>query len=264
MKIAVDHRTHYTYDTPVRHSAQYLRLKPATSARQRVIEWRLETPATALELRDGYGNIMHLHTVDEPVASMVIRSSGVVETSSAIDEDSDPTRLSPLLFLRPTPLTAAGSAIADFAEPYRRRCGTLTGLRQLAEALLARMPFQPGVTDPHSSAAEAFEAANGVCQDHAHVFLACCRHLGVPARYVSGYLYAPAFADSHVASHAWVDAWVVDGWRSFDVTNGGPAGEQHIRLAVGLDYLDVAPVRGTRRGGGTERMTSEAFVTAQQ
>jgi transglutaminase-like putative cysteine protease len=100
-----------------------------------------------------------------------------------------------------------------------------------------------------------------VCQDHAHVFIACCRHLGVPARYVSGYICQPG--NDAAASHAWAEAWVVDRWRSFDVTNARPAGQDHIRLAIGADYLDASPVRGMRRGGGHEEMVATAQVSAQ-
>jgi transglutaminase-like putative cysteine protease len=264
MRIRVDHTTHYVYDAPVRHSAQYLRLVPPSSSRQRVIEWRLETPGTPLEMRDGYGNIFHLLTLDRTVSEILIRSTGAIETSAAIDEAPDETKLSPLIFLRQTALATADAALADFAEPFRRRASTLSGLRDLASAVLARLPFQPGVTGSHSTAVEAFQAANGVCQDHAHVFIACCRHLGVPARYVSGYLYEPGFAESHIASHAWVEAWVMDRWRSFDITNGGPAGEHHIRVAVGGDYLEACPVRGVRRGGGDETMIAHALVGADQ
>jgi transglutaminase-like putative cysteine protease len=93
--------------------------------------------------------------------------------------------------------------------------------------------------------------------------IACCRFLGVPARYVSGYLYTVGEPDAPVASHAWAEAWVVDRWRSFDVTNGRPAGEQHVRIAVGADYLEASPVRGIRYGGGKERMVASAIVEAQ-
>ena len=255
---------HYSYDAPVQHSAQYLRLVPAGSVRQRVIEWRLETPGTPLEMRDGYGNILHLLTLERAVSEIRIRSTGVVETSSVIDEAPDVLKLSPLVFLRPSPLARADAALGEFSEPYRRRCGTLSGLRDLAATVLARLPFQPGVTTAHSTAVEAFQAGNGVCQDHAHVFIACCRHLGVPVRYVSGYLYEPRTADTHAAGHAWAEAWVVDRWRSFDITNGGPAAEHHICVAVGADYLDACPVRGVRSGGGGEQMTAVTLVSADQ
>jgi transglutaminase-like putative cysteine protease len=263
MRLSIDHVTHYRYERPVRYSTQYLRLVPQSSARQRVLEWRLDTPSNPLELRDGYGNILHVLTVDKPVSEIVIRSSGIVETSSVIDEPNDEPKLSPLLFLRQTALTRADEAICQFSERYRRRAGMLSGLRDLASGVLAKLPFQPGVTVVQSTAAEAFEHANGVCQDHAHVFIACCRHLGIPARYVSGYIYSAGHAEAAVASHAWVEAWVVDRWRSFDITNSRSAGEHHIRLAIGADYLEASPVRGVRSGGGEEHLTATALVGSQ-
>jgi transglutaminase-like putative cysteine protease len=186
MRISIDHVTSYVYDHPVRYSTQYLRLVPPTTRRQRVIEWTLETPGTPLELKDGYGNILHVLTIDRPTEEIVIRSRGIVETSSAMDEEVDETRLSPLVFLRSTLLTRAEGALGEFAEKFRRRATSLAGLNELSRALLTKLPFQSGVTGVHSTAAEAFDAGNGVCQDHAHVFIACCRQLGVPARYVSG------------------------------------------------------------------------------
>jgi transglutaminase-like putative cysteine protease len=199
-----------------------------------------------------------------PINEIVIRSSGIVETSSSIDDDPDEIKLSPLVFLRPTALTRADGPIVDFAERYRRRAGTLSGLRDLAAGVLEKLPFQSGITAVHSTAAEAFEHGNGVCQDHAHVFIASCRHLGIPSRYVSGYLYSTGGDEAVVASHAWAQAWVVDRWRSFDVTNGRPAGEHHIRLAIGADYLEASPVRGIRSGGGEEQMIASALVGVDQ
>ena len=262
MRISIEHTTRYSYESPVRYSTQYLRLVPQSSARQRVIDWNLETPLPTLDLRDGYGNVLHVLTIVNPVTEIVIRAAGTVETSAKIDEETDEVRLSPLVFLRPTNLTRAEGPLIELAEQHRRRAGTLTGLRALADTVRERLPFQSGVTEVHSTALEAYEEGKGVCQDHAHVFLACCRHLGVPARYVSGYLYLPG-SDAPVASHAWAEAWVVDRWRSFDITNGRPAGEDHIRLAIGADYLDASPVRGVRKGGGKEQMTASATVSAQ-
>jgi transglutaminase-like putative cysteine protease len=203
-------------------------------------------------------------TIIRPINEIVIRSSGIVETSSSIDDDPDEIKLSPLVFLRATALTRAEGPIGEFAEPFRRRAGTLSGLRDLAAGVLEKLPFQSGVTAVHSTATEAFEARNGVCQDHAHVFIASCRHLGIPSRYVSGYLYSTGGDKAVVASHAWAEAWVVDRWRSFDVTNGRAAGEHHIRLAIGADYLDASPVRGVRSGGGEEQMIASALVGVDQ
>ena len=127
-------------------------------------------------------------------------------------------------------------------------------------ALHERIAYQPGATRVDSTAIEAFGARAGVCQDHAHAFLACVRSQGVPGRYVSGYLYTED--ETHLASHAWAEAWLGDGWYSFDVTNRLGRPERHLKLAVGLDYLDACPVRGLRRGGGCEQMHARVLVSA--
>jgi transglutaminase-like putative cysteine protease len=116
------------------------------------------------------------------------------------------------------------------------------------------MPYTQDVTDVSFNAAQSFAAGAGVCQDHAHVFTACCRALGLPARYVSGYVLTPERED--VASHAWGEVWLANRWHSFDVSNARNAGGTHLKLAVGLDYNDACPVRGIRRGGGEEVLTT--------
>jgi transglutaminase-like putative cysteine protease len=264
MRISIDHTTRYVYEKPVRYSTQYLRLVPSSNGHQRVVDWNLQTPGSPIELTDGYGNTMHVLTIVGPVSEIVIRSGGTVETSASRDEPREDPKLSPLVFLRPTPLTQIEGALVEFAEQYRRRAASLSGLRELTEAVLERLPFKAGETTVHSTALEAFETRNGVCQDHAHVFIACCRHLGVPARYVSGYLHVPESPDAPVASHAWAEAWVVDRWRSFDITNSKPAGERHIKIAIGADYLEASPVRGVRRGGGEEQLIASALVAVDQ
>lgn len=264
MRLSVDHVTEYSYAAPVRLSTQYLRLTPRDSARQKVIEWKLEAPRAPTRTLDGYGNVLHVLTLDRPTQTIRIRALGVVETRALSDEGPDPVALSPLVFTRSSALTRIDEPLAAFAEKHRRRAGSPSGMAELAAAILKKMPFKPGDTAASSSAAEAFATGSGVCQDHAHVFIACCRYLGVPARYVSGYVYSAGHEQTHVASHAWAEAWVVDRWRSFDIANNRPAGEDHIRLAIGADYFDACPIRGVRSGGGAETMSAAALVAQQQ
>lgn len=235
------HQFSYAYDSPVRLSTQYLRLTPRDTTRQKVLDWKLDTPAPAMRTTDGYGNVLHVLTIDKPVSGIAIQAVGSVETAPTLDEPSDFTGapLSPLLFLRSTGLTRADDALSAFAEKFRRGTGSLSGLRELAGAIREKN-------------------GNGSAADATHAFIACCRHLGVPARYVSGYMY-----DEQVAMHAWAEAWVTDRWRSFDVAHNHPIGEAHIKIAVGADYLDACPVRGVRVGGGTETLIAQAQVIAQ-
>lgn len=242
MKLAVRHETRYVYDAPVRSLTQYLRLTPRNTAHQKVLEWKLEAPGEPLCTRDGYGNVLHVLTLDKPIAALSVLATGCVETAAVPDEVSDfaDAPLSPLLFLRPTPLTRAEGELAILAEGYRRRSGSLSGLRELASAVHKTRRDNPG-------------------EDTTHAFIACCRLLGVPARYVSGYV-AGCDEQGAVANHAWAEAWVVDRWRSFDVAADRVVGQCHVKVAIGADYLDACPLRGVRVGGGAEIMTSQAEI----
>lgn len=242
MNLSLAHETRYGYESPVRYSTQYLRLTPRDTARQKVLHWKIETPGQAVGTNDGYGNVLHVLTLDKPVTEIVIRAVGEVRTTRSVDEPSDftGTPLSPLLFLRATPLTRADDRIAAFAEAFRRRAGTLSGLRELAAAANRERP--------------GADAAALV-----HAFIASCRLLGVPARFVSGYFCASGGAGA-VALHAWAEAWVVDRWRSFDIVHDSIVGEAHLKVAFGADYNDACPIRGVRTGGGAETMKAVAQV----
>ncbi|MEC5342601.1 transglutaminase family protein [Brenneria populi] len=261
MKLTINHLTHYRYDEEVKFSTQYLRLTPQSSARQRIKAWNLTLPASAVATTDTYGNIMHVLTLDAPHSDITIHAQGVVEIADSEEQAdcrSEGDALSPLVFLRATPLTQADRPIREFARRHYRPQSPAESLMALMAELRVKMPYTPGATQVQDSAAEAFAMQKGVCQDHTHVFLACCRSLQVPARYVSGYVYS---ADTqHVAMHAWAEAWIDDRWQSFDITNNTCRLNQHLLLAVGMDYLDACPVRGTRLGGGCEEMFSEAEV----
>jgi transglutaminase-like putative cysteine protease len=257
MKLDIVHDITYRYDAPVRSSTQYFRLTPRSSPRHRILEWAVDTQVPATRTRDGYGNVLHVLTLDKPVSEIRIRAHGVVEThapgDTASGDDAD-AGLSPLVFRRTTPITRVDEALAAFADKHRKRAGTLAGLRDLAGAIADRMPFKPDEGSGAASAAEAFAGGVVSVRDQAHVFIACCRHLEVPARFVSGYLHSAKVADEgRIHSHAWAEAWVGDQWRGFDLASDRSSGE-HLALAIGADYLDACPIRGVRTGGGIETM----------
>lgn len=266
MQLHIRHETRYRYEKPVKYSVQSLHLTPRREPGQRAISWTITSPGRRLEQTDAYGNIAHLLTIEEPHREICIVVQGIVETADTEDrQDEGP--LSPLNYLVPTDLTAPNEDLRAFAQqavdhiedPQARAAA-------LAEAVFNAVRYQPGSSDVKDSAAVAFKSGQGVCQDHAHVFLASARSIGLPARYVSGYLYTGEAADA--ASHAWVDVWLGTqiGWQSLDVTYKRPAVRTYCRLAVGRDYLDAAPVRGVRRGGGGEHMEATVIVasSAQQ
>ncbi|MBN8431267.1 transglutaminase family protein [Microbulbifer salipaludis] len=261
MKLSIDHITDFTYDTEVTHSIQYLRLTPQSSAGQQILNWHLDAPGSVHRTLDTYGNILHVCTVDQPHQGITIRAQGTAEISEE-DQPERENRIPPQVFLRTSPLTEPSEAIREFARGFRPAGERLHtdrhALIEMMAALLERIPYRSGMTHAHSSATDAFAQGFGVCQDHSHIFIACCRWLGIPARYVSGYV--DAGDDQHIASHAWAEAWVDDAWYSFDVSNGLATASHHLKLAHGIDYLDASPVRGIRWGGGAENMHAYALV----
>ncbi len=265
MQLRILHRTTYRYDEPVKYSAQALRLTPRREGRQRVLGWSMHAPGRRIEQVDAHGNVTHLLTVEDPHKEIEIVVSGEVEVAMEGELVPHEGPLSPLAYLFATPLTVADEAISSLANSY------LGGTEPLRERLYAlaggvgeRVRYQKGATSVEDSAIAALARGEGVCQDQAHVFISCCRAAGIPARYVSGYLCSPARRDDGTpASHAWVDAWIPESkaWLGIDVTNRAQTGMHHCRLAVGRDYLDAAPVRGVRRGGGREMMDVDVLVS---
>lgn len=257
MKLAIQHTTLYRYDAPVNYTIQYLRLSPRSSASQRVLRWKLETPGEAIEMADAFGNILNVLVVDEPHQEIAIRVTGEVETTDTAGVvGNENETLPPGVFLRRSHLTEGGDAVEDLISPLRKLIAKdrLEGLHDLLGKVSSAVAYRQGETDAATTAADALAQGSGVCQDQAHVFVAAARALGVPARYVSGYLHVGLGASDN-ASHAWAEAWVdALGWVGFDITNGISPTDQHLRLAVGLDYLSCAPVRGVRRGGGSEAL----------
>lgn len=267
MKVAmlsIRHETVYRYSTPVGYSIQQLRVSPRIEPGQRVVSWHIATPGSRHEFIDAYGNSSQMLTVTTPHDEIRIVASGVVEVL-APDRGRMPERafLSPLAFTVPTRLTEPSEPVKDFARRNLQHGAVSRQLLDLTEAIRGAVAYQTGATAVTTTAEDALALGMGVCQDHAHLFLACCHTVGIPARYVSGYIDA-GYAD-HGASHAWVDAWVdeVDysGWISLDVTHACLQDDGYCRLAVGRDYESAAPVRGVRRGGSDESLAVNVEIT---
>jgi transglutaminase-like putative cysteine protease len=266
MLLHIRHVTKYRYDRIVKYSVQSLHLTPRRDPCQRALNWTITAPGRRLEQIDAHGNIAHLVTIEQPHREIQIVVRGVVETAD-VESRQEEGPLSPLAYLASTALTAPNEDIKSFARRTLEHAGDpRERVQALADAVCGAVRYRQGTSDVHGTAAAAFRSGEGVCQDHAHVFIAAARAIGIPARYVSGYLYTGDASDA--ASHAWVDAWLGAeiGWQSIDVTHRRPAVRTYCRLAVGRDYLDAAPVRGVRQGGGGETMEANVLVaeSAQQ
>lgn len=264
MLLAIDHRTEYATSAPASCTVQYVRLTPRDDPGQRIQRWRLDVPGRATAWRDAFGNVVHCVVRGDPHHALAIHVNGEVDTEEThgvvpLEHDGLPTAT----YLRTTPLTSADDAIRDFTAPAARlrAKGDLAALHALMADIHDAVDYRPGETGVDTPAARVLAQRSGVCQDHAHLFIACCRAWGIPARYVSGYLHTNAEDGRHLATHAWAEA-LVDylGWVSFDPSNRQSATPAYVRLAVGLDYHGAAPVRGMRLGGGHEDMNVSVQV----
>jgi transglutaminase-like putative cysteine protease len=259
MRLIIRHETRYAYTAPAQHVIQSLRLKPRSHEGQAVRRWHLDIGADArLQGReDGHGNLVHTVFVDGPLDHLLIVAEGEVDT-----EDCHGTvagaieRQPPKLYLRQTALTTLDPALAALADGVVRRQGgdRLAALHDLMSTLHAEMTFMPGATTAATTAAEAYAHRIGVCQDFAHVFLAAARRMGVPARYVAGH-YLRTDVVEQDAGHAWVEAHLPGlGWIGFDPANAVCVTDRHVRVSIGCDGAEAAPVRGARLGGGAETL----------
>ncbi|MRW82868.1 transglutaminase family protein [Pseudoduganella sp. FT26W] len=267
MQLTIRHETRYTYTLPLAYTIQQLHLTPRAEPQQHVLSWNLSTPGHVHAYTDAYGNLSHMMTMDAPHNALSIVASGSIATT-APDRGRVPNgdHLSPLIFTVPTRLTAATPGILELAASCLPDGKAQSkDLMCLAEHIFGAVRYQSGATAVSTTASDALALGQGVCQDHAHLFLACCHAHGIPARYVSGYI--DPGNTGHAASHAWVDAWVEDkdysGWISIDVTHARLMTDAYCRLAIGRDYDGAAPVRGVRRGGGVESLSVDVQIVPQ-
>lgn len=254
MQLTIEHQTQYVYSESVPYTIQQLRLTPRSDQRQQVKQWEIQVTGQLTAFTDAFGNHAHTLVIDHPHQALLITVSGEVDTRHALSTSTNALPLA--VFLRETPLTKSDDAIADFAQAF-----TQAPALEMMQALRERMQYSKGATEVTTPAALAFQLGKGVCQDHAHAFIACCRSLGWPARYVSGYLFTED--GSLMQTHAWVEVWQQEAWLGLDVSNGKIVDETHVKLAVGLDYRSASPVTGSRMGGGLEGMASLVSVHRQ-
>lgn len=269
MRLSIQHETLYEYSAPLQYAMQQLCLTPQNSEHQTVLEWQVSAPGPLFAQRDGWGNAAHSWSMARQrqarhVYRGSVRAAGRVQTRPApllADGANDPPMA---LYLRPTALTTADAAIGELARAHLRGGRIeLPPLLALAAAVRQRVRYRSGSTQVDTAAHEAFALGEGVCQDHAHVFIAACRAAGLAARYVSGYFHSAAAPE--LSSHAWADVCVDPHerrWLSVDITHDGLMDERHVRLAVGPDYAACAPVRGVREGGGDETMRVRVLISA--
>jgi transglutaminase-like putative cysteine protease len=272
MRVRISHLTSYVFDTPAASVIQMLRLTPRNHDGQYVARWRIDvsTDCRLDQHEDAFGNITHVFTADGPLSELAVAVEGEVETRDTQGIVRGVVeRFPPSLYLRETPLTTPDADIASFATASRDAAdgNVLNLLHLMLGRLHNSMSYDKSARHAPVAAAETFALKRGVAQDFAHIFIAASRSLVIPARYVAGYVHQDGGASEQESGHAWAEAFVPElGWVAFDAANGLCASDAHVRVAVGLDCLGAAPLRGTCRGDPGERVSVKVRVeqAAQQ
>jgi transglutaminase-like putative cysteine protease len=269
------HTTGYRYEAPVTQSYNEARLTPRGDRRQNVIVSRVETtPATrSYRYTDYWGTEVTTFDLHAPHTELKIVSSSVVETGDGDTPSSGVNwaelRSADVLdryaeYLTWTPYVPKDRELVQIARELRKNRRPADAVLAVSEWVHDKLTYQRGTTGVHSSAVDAWHAREGVCQDYAHLTLALLRAIGIPARYVSGYLHTKPNASIGETvtgeSHAWIEAWT-GGWWGFDPTNDIEVGPRHIWVALGRDYADVSPLKGTYSGGAASAIEVSVDVT---
>ena len=272
-RLVVSHRTGYRYNRTVVASYNEARMTPLTTPTQTALDSRIEVDVMTWSFTywDYWGSQVTAFEALEPHDELTVVSTSTVELypAEAVDDGAgwDVLRRPDVRdthheFLVQTACTAP---VADVVALARDAAGDLPpsqAARAVCETLRGRLEYAPGVTSVHTDATEVWATKQGVCQDFAHLSIGALRSLGIPARYVSGYLHPWADADlGHTVagqSHAWVEWWAGD-WVPFDSTHLADVGADHVLVARGRDYTDVTPLKGIIAGAAS----SELFVTVE-
>jgi transglutaminase-like putative cysteine protease len=272
MRIRVSQQMTYRYAPAAKSLIQTLRLTPRNTESQFVVNWRIDVDVDGRlrPVEDAFANLTHVLSVAGPVEQISVNVQGTVETfDSAGVVRGAVERFPESLYLRDTPLTEAGEAVQAFAEEATAagQDDRLARMHLLMAAIHQRFDYDASESRTALSAADTLSRGAGACQDFAHLFIAAARHLSVPARYVSGFVWRGEPGSKERggadAGHAWAEVYIAGlGWVAFDPANKiCPAGA-HVRVAAGLDQLGAAPVRGAQYGGGEERMEVRVAVDA--
>ena len=264
MALSIQHVTTYRFEEPAQYGLQQLRLTPKSRAGQEVLSWQMAITGGRKEcaFTDEYHNEVSLVSFEPGVSEIVITCQGSVEIEDRAGVVGKHGGCAPLwLFERSTPLTRAGSRVRALARGLKdEETEDIPRLHALTARVKDAVAYEIGATGPDTTAEEALELGRGVCQDHAHIFIAAARSMGYAARYVSGYLL---MEDRHHqdASHGWAEAYCPGlGWVGFDVTNTICPDQRYVRVATALDYAGAAPISGLRHGNGKESLSVDIQV----
>ncbi len=298
MRVRIKHTTRLEYGSDVMEAVTDAHLGPRSDAHQRWERFALQVdpPAAVRRYTDGFYNEAHLITVSRPHRYLEIVAQGEVFTDLSDPFESPPRPPEPLAagdlsdYTSPSALVRWDGSVTGVAAPFAPRdpSGAFEAVQGLMNEVFGTFSYKKDVTNVTTTVLDVMADKTGVCQDFAHVLLALCRSIGIPARYVSGYIVGRPAGQRQTqsqppsgggqsqsqssrsgsppvdvvpsrgqgASHAWIEAFTpTHGWRGFDPTNNLVASEHHVKIAVGRDYRDVPPTRGTYRGDAEESLS---------
>lgn len=268
MRLAIRHTTHYRFASPVIHAIQRLRLTPKTTQGQEIVSWEMvfDNAEKQFAYEDQHHNLTTLIAMTPGAREVTVTCAGTVDTHDFAGVIGHHAGHLPLWsFHGQTPLTRPGAGMRALVRDVRKEGrGALEMLHALSDRIRDKVTYQTGVTGVETTAEDTWSLGCGVCQDHAHLFIGTARALGIPARYVSGYLMMNDRIDQE-ATHAWAEAHVDDlGWVGFDVSNGISPDQRYVRVATGRDYRDAAPITGISTGSASEELVVSVAVEQTQ
>lgn len=266
MKLHIEHTTTFSYEEPISEAYTEMRLRPLDGSGQRCVRFDLITQpdGEVMQYTDRYGNLVHHFDTLQPHDRLVVKATSDVHLSDTFaDYQRELSPLDRYDYLATGTYTALNDQIRAFALGNIVADDPMATVLSLMHSLHGSLQYEKGATDVKTVASEALNLGRGVCQDFAHIMLAACRAVNIPARYVSGYLYDPKAEAAHspekidnAASHAWIDAYLNNNaWLSVDPTHDCLQTANYVRVAVGRDYSDVPPTRGIYKGQAKETLT---------
>lgn len=268
MRLSIRHTTSYRFERPVVHAIQRLRLTPKSTQGQEIVDWDMafENATKQLEYEDQHRNTTTLVGIEPGASEVKISCHGTVDTHDHAGVIGRHAGHLPLWSFRGfTPLTKPGTGMRALVRELRKEGrSALDTLHALSSRIRETVAYQTGATGVTTTAEDSWALAQGVCQDHSHIFIGAARALDIPARYVSGYLMMNDRIDQE-ATHAWAEAYVEHlGWVGFDISNGISPDQRYVRLATGRDYRDAAPITGISIGATTRELSVTVAVERQQ
>ena len=270
MELSVKHTTSYEYNVPIENLIQTTKLYPSENNALKIINWNVTRDGSRKSkiYTDGEGNIIQSFSNKSKVKSVNFFVNGKVETFDTKGIYNNPLdKINPIVYLRNTTLTQSDSAIIELAHDAKNGTSKnhLDVSHELLRLVAERVEYKPLTTSNETTAIVAYSQKKGVCQDQAHIMISAARSIGIPARYVNGYMHNNSHSSEFQSTHAWAEFYIENlGWVGFDPTNNCSPDERYIRVSCGLDANYAAPIKGVFYGRSNSNGSIEKLKISVQ